>query len=106
MSLGVNRKYVAMTTAGGIAYSTVYGENPSKEVTHPFDLGQSMDGILDGVCRDDVRVVSSCIILAGSERELHVGLQLDDVMVTALSPDDEHLHGVLPIARSHKLHIL
>lgn len=74
--------------------------------SYPFNLGQSMDRVLDGVGGDDVRVVSHQVILACFERELHVGFQLDDLVVAALSPDDQHLHHVLAVACPHKLHIL
>lgn len=73
---------------------------------HPFELGQGMDSVLDGVGGDDVRVVSLQVILARPERELHVGLQLDDGVAAPLSPDDQHLHSVFAVARSHKLHLL
>lgn len=73
---------------------------------HPLELGQGMDGVLDGVGGDDVRVVSLQIILARPERELHVSLQLDDGVMAPLPPDDQHLHRVFAVARSHKLHVL
>lgn len=73
---------------------------------YPVELGQGMDGVLDGVGGDDVRVVSLQVILARPERELDVSLQLDDGVAAPLSPDDQHLHRVFAVARSHKLHVL
>lgn len=78
----------------------------AREAGYPLDLGQGVDGVLDGVGGDDVRVVSSYVILARVECELHVGFQLDDVVLAGLPPDDQHLHCVLAVARSHKLHVL
>lgn len=74
--------------------------------SHPSELGQGMDGILDGVSGDDVRVVSLKVIFARPERELDVSLQLDDGVAAPLSPDDQHLHCVFAVARSHKFHVL
>lgn len=73
---------------------------------HPLDLGQSVDGVLDGVGGDDVRVVTLQVILARPERELNVRLQLDDGVAAPLPPDDQHLHRVFAVARPHKLHVL
>lgn len=74
--------------------------------TYPLELGQAMDGVLDGVSGDDVWVVPGEIILAWFECELHVRFQLDDGVAAPLSPDDQHLHCVLAVARPHKLHVL
>lgn len=73
---------------------------------YPFDFGQGVDGVLDGVGRNDVRVISGQVVLARVERELHIRPQLDDGMAAALSPDEQHLHHVLAVPRSHKLHNL
>lgn len=75
-------------------------------VPHPLELGQGVDCVLDGVGGDDVRVVSLQVILAWPERELDIGLELDDGVATPLSPDDQHLHRVFAVARPHELHIL
>lgn len=73
---------------------------------YPLELGQAMDGVLDGVGGDDVRVVSLQVILAGPERELDVSLQLDNGVAAPLSPDNQHLHRVFAVASVHKLHVL
>lgn len=75
-------------------------------LSYPFDLGQGMDGVLDGVSGDYVRVVSVQVILAWSECELYVSFQLEDGVLAPVSPDDQHLHRVFAIASSHKFHIL
>lgn len=80
--------------------------NAPLSLPHPLELGQGVDGVLDGVGGDDVRVVSQQVILARSERELNISLDLDDGVATPLSPDDQHLHRVFAVARSHELHIL
>lgn len=78
----------------------------AEAVTHPFDFGQGMDSVLDGVSGNDVRVVSSQIVFAWFERDLHVSLQLNNVVVAPMSLDEHHPHCILAVARPHKLHIL
>lgn len=65
-----------------------------------------MDSVLDSVSRDDVRVVTGQVVLAGFEGELHISRQLSDVVVSSLSSDIQHLDQILAIAGPHKLHIL
>lgn len=65
-----------------------------------------MHSVLDGVCRNDVSVVPCQVVFLGHQRQLHVGIQLCDVVKCPLALYVQNFHQIFPIACSHKLYTL
>lgn len=65
-----------------------------------------MHCVLDGVCRDDVGIITMEVILFGPQSQLHRSRHLFDAVVFSIPLNMENFDHVLPIASSDKLHFI
>lgn len=65
-----------------------------------------MNCVLDGVCRDDIWIISMQVIFFGTQSKLHWSYHLFNAVIFSISLNMENFYHILPIASSDKLQLI